>query len=159
MTLPAQSPPHAQPEEPPAQEVSSPAAFIAVIAVSALVIILCVLGAAMSGLFSFVTNNESKTGATPAADMARPSALVAGVSFPDGQWLVVRDIQPGTYSVTVPNGSPGCTWERNASTDGTASSVLEAGVGAEGQALVVSIRATDKVFQSQGCGVWRRTAD
>lgn len=160
VTLPAQSLPAAQPEEKrPRREVSSPAAFIAVVAVSALVIILCVLGAAISGLFSFVTSSDTGAVETPAGNEAKPSALVAGVSFPDGQWLVLRDIQPGTYAATVPNHSPGCTWERNASTDGTASSVLETGGGPGGEAIVVSIRETDKVFQSQGCGVWKRTAD
>ncbi len=160
VTLPAQSLPVAQPEETqPRRELPPPAAFIAVVTVSALVIILCVLGAAMSGLFSFVTSSDTGAVETPAANEAKPSALVAGVSFPDGQWLVLRDIQPGTYAVAVPNDSPGCTWERNASTDGTASSVLETGGGSGGEAIVVSIRETDKVFQSMGCGVWQRTAD
>lgn len=157
MTLPAQSLPDAE-ITPPRRELSSPAAFIAVVAVSALVVILCVLGATMSGLFNFVTSGEPGTKAAPSANSA-PSARVPAGIFPDGQWLVGGDIQPGTYSATVPAGSPGCTWERNASTDGTASSVLETGTAKEGEALVVGIKDTDKIFQSRGCGIWRRTAD
>lgn len=49
--------------------------------------------------------------------------------------------------------------ERNASTDRTPSSVLEAGTAKSGEAIVVSIKSTDKVFQSTGCGTWHRTGD
>lgn len=141
-------------EAPPERETSSPLTFLAVVGVGSLVIILCVLGAAMSGLFSFGTDS----GTTSSVETT-PSERVPGTSMEDGQWLVGTDIQPGNYSVTVEAGSPGCSWERNASTDGTATSVLESGVGREGETIVVSVRDTDAVFQSRDCGVWQRTGE
>jgi hypothetical protein len=142
--------------EPPKREFSSPFAFIGVVIVGALVVIGCVLGTTMSGLFQF--SGGTVNAADPAS--AGPSgARVPGSSFEDGQWLVSGDIQPGTYAVTVPPDSAGCTWERTAATDGTASSVLESGAGKSGDALVVGIKTTDKVFQSNGCGTWHRTGD
>ncbi len=160
MTLSAQSLPDAKPEAPhPDRDVSSPAAFIAVVAVSALVVILCVLGSAMSGLFDFTTSTGDQVDPASTAGAAGPGDRVPVSKFQDGQWLVAGDIQPGTYSVTVDASSSGCTWERNASTDGNATSVLESGDGAPGEALVVGIKDTDKVFQSRGCGTWQRTSD
>jgi hypothetical protein len=161
VTLPAQSPPDAQePDEAPSdRSVPSPAAFIAVVAVSALVIILCVLGAFLSGLFGTLTSPEDTSAQVPVASPIPPTASAALTSFDDGQWLVGTEIQAGAYETTVPAGSAGCTWERNDSTDGTAQSVLESGVGREGDVLVVDIRATDTVFQSQGCGLWQRRTD
>jgi hypothetical protein len=160
VTLPAQSPPEALPQAPdPDPEASSPVALFAVIGVATLVVILCGLGATMSGLFDFAKGAQDPTAAAASEGPAGGAARVPGTSFPDGQWLVGGDIQAGTYSVTVAAGSPGCTWERNASTDGTASAVLESGIGAAGEAIVVNVKDTDKIFQSKNCGTWQRTSD
>ena len=160
MTLPAQSLPDDATDldssaDVPERETSFPLTFLAVVGVSALVVILCVLGAAMSGLFAFGTFSD----APPANSVPGPAEKAPATSMPDGQWLVGQDIQPGSYSVTVVAGSPGCSWERNASTDGSAASVLDSGAGTEGQTLVVEIRDTDAVFQSRDCGTWERTGD
>ena len=143
--------------EPPKRQFSSPFAFIGVVIVGALVVIGCVLGTTMSGLFQF--GGGTVNAAADPTSSGPSGARVPGTSFDDGQWLVSGDIQPGTYSVTVPPDSAGCTWERAAATDGTASSVLESGAGKGGEALVVGIKPTDKVFQSKGCGTWHRTGD
>jgi hypothetical protein len=144
--------------EPPKREFSSPFAFVGVVIVGALVVIGCVLGTTMSGLFNFGSDSVNAAAAEPTSS-GPTGARVPGTSMDDGQWLVSGDIQPGTYAATVPPDSAGCTWERNASTDGTASAVLESGTGKSGQALVVGIKTTDKVFQSTGCGTWHRTGD
>ena len=159
MSLPAESLPDLMPEEsePPKREFSSRFAFIGVVIVGALVVIGCVLGTTMSGLFRF--GGDTVNAAADTVSSAPSGPRVPGTSFEDGQWLVSGDIQPGTYAVTVPPDSGGCTWERNASTDGTPSSVLESGTGKSGAALVVGIKSTDKVFQSNGCGTWHRTGD
>ena len=159
MSLPADSLPDLMLEdsEPPKREFSSRFAFIGVVIVGALVVIGCVLGTTMSGLFRF--GDDTANAAADTSSSAPSGPRVAGTSFPDGQWLVSGDIQPGTYAVTVPKDSAGCTWERNASTDGTPSAVLESGAGKSGEALVVGIKTTDKVFQSNGCGTWHRTGD
>ncbi len=159
MTLPARSLPVSPPEDPNSDKESSPKAFIAVVGLAILMVVLCGLGAAMSGVFDFgstTSGTEAETTATPFLDQP-PNA--PKTSFADGQWFVGGDIQSGTYAVTVKPGSPGCTWERNANTDGTASSVLESGNGSAGESLVVNIKKTDKVFQSRNCGTWQRTGD
>jgi hypothetical protein len=163
VTRPARSLSDAPPgvsQQPPQREreLSFPVAFLAVVGVSALVIIMCVLGITMSGLFHFGGSTaEPATLATSGpVDLA---VRAPSTTFVDGQWMVGGDIQPGTYSTTVPNGSPGCTWERNASADGTAASVLESGNGKEGEPVVVSIKDTDRVFQTKGCGTWQRVSD
>lgn len=160
MTSPAQSPPAAHPEAPdPDPEATRPIAFIAVIGVATLIVILCGLGATMSGLFDFAKNSGAPAAAATSAAAVDVGARVPGTTFPDGQWLVGGDIQPGTYTVVVVPGSAGCTWERDSSSDATATSVLESGNGSGGETLVVNIRDTDKVFQSTNCGTWHRTSD
>lgn len=140
-----------QDDDAPERDSFSPLTFFAVIGVTSLVVILCVLGAAFTGLFDF--GGES-TG--PENVVINNAERVPATSMEDGQWLVGTDIQPGTYSVTVMDGSAGCTWERNSSTDGTSASVLESGLGEEGDTITVDIEATDVIFQSKGCGHWER---
>jgi hypothetical protein len=159
--LPAQSLPDIEEDDlpqPRKREFSSSLAFIGVVVMGALVVVLCALGTTMSGLFNFSSNSDgSNADAGPNTSASAPRD--AADSFGDGQWLVSVDIKPGTYSVTVPANADNCTWERNASTDGTSSSVLESGIGKPGEALVVGINTTDKVFQSSGCGSWHRTGE
>jgi len=158
VTQSAQSLPEAPPDRAqPDRRLSSPAAFIGVVAVAALVIILCVLGTMASGLFGLVSKSDAGADADTVGSTAPQTPHVALTDFDDGQWLVGTDIVSGTYSTTVPAGSAGCDWERLSSTDGTASSVLESGVGKAGDKIAVDIKATDKVFQSSSCGRWRRT--
>jgi hypothetical protein len=148
-------PPATAPDQAPAdRRLSSPAAFIGVVAVTTLVIILCVLGATMSGLFGILdpgAGGEPVAATSPAA----PSARIPVTAFDDGLWAVGLDVRAGTYATTVPAGSAGCTWERKDSSDVSAFSVLESGVGREGERLVVDIKPTDRVFQSVGCGRWQ----
>jgi hypothetical protein len=158
VTLPTQSLPAAEPDNSqPESRFSSPASFAIVVAVGALVVILCVLGVSFTGLFNVATSGSPATDSAPAP--ANLPARVPVSTFPDGQWLVGVDIQAGTYRAEVPIGSPGCTWERTASTDGTVASILESGTANEGEQLVVNVRTTDKVFLSAGCGSWTRVAD
>jgi len=138
--------------------MSTSTAFIVVVGVTAAVVILCILGISFTGLFNLGNTTTGQDG-IPAIPGNAPGSRVAVDQFPDGQWAVNADIRAGTYSTTVPTDSPGCTWERNASTDGTSASVLETGTGKVGEALVANIPDTDKVFQSSGCGTWHRTGD
>lgn len=158
VTLPAQSlsDTDQHDEGPSNRDIPWPIALIAVVGVGALVIILCVLGAAVSGLFGPLGGSDDT--ATAASSPGTTTSVHTPVTqFGDGQYLVNRDIVAGTYETTVPQGSPGCTWERNSTTDGTASSVLEAGVGQVGEKIAVDVKETDKVFQTRGCGTWVRS--
>jgi hypothetical protein len=129
------------------------------VAVSALVIILCVLGAAASGLFNLLTGVASAVKAEPSSGPIIPENKAIASQFDDGRWVVSRDILAGTYTTTVPAASDSCAWERDSATDGMASSVLESGMGGSGEKLVVDIKESDALFQSNGCGIWVRTGD
>jgi hypothetical protein len=161
VTLPTQSVPEADRarHSPARRRISSPAALVAVVAVTVLVAVLCVLGAMFSGLFGYLSFSDTSGTESAPPTVQAPSQRSASTQFDDGQWLVGTDVVPGTYSATVPAGSPGCSWERDASTDGTASSVLESGLGKDGDHLVVTIKDSDVIFQSHDCGVWLRTGD
>jgi hypothetical protein len=159
VNLPVQSLPDIETDVPPPPKrlFNSSFAFIGVVVIGALVVVMCVLGTTMSGLFNFTSAGDTTNDAAAAPSSTAPHAVQS--DFDDGQWLVAVDILAGTYAVTVPATSAGCTWERNASSSGTPSSVLESGMAKPGEALVIGIKDTDKVFQSNGCGVWHRTGD
>src|SRR5260370_42112639 len=104
----------------------------------------------MPGLFPFSGSGSAAAEAPPASTGG--TARVAGTSFQDGQWLGGGDIQAGTYAVTVPVDSNGCTRERNAPTNGTASPVLASGGGKPGGKMVVRVNPTDNGVRSRASG-------
>ncbi len=160
MTLPAPSIPAASVPDPDSEKESSPKAFIAVIGLAILVVVLCGLGAALSGVFDFGPGSPDTDVATSDDPNRDQPPKVPGTTFSDGQWLVGADIEAGTYSVTVGPESPGCTWEAQRQHRRRAqfgARVRE--FGSSSEALVVNIRVTDKIFQSVSCGTWSRTSD
>jgi hypothetical protein len=163
VTLSAQSlpgaaePDHPRPDPPDEREPPLPLTMIAVIGVSALVIILCVLGATASGLFGLLDGGEPTAGATPTAGSVLPAPPLAD-SFGDGQSVVGIDVRPGTYETTVPTDSAGCTWEHATVADGTINAVISTGTAIGGEKLVVTVTRNDEVVRSDGCGTWRRTS-
>jgi hypothetical protein len=74
----------------------------------------------------------------------------AFLTFGDGTFTVGTDIQPGTYRTR--SGSPGCYWERLKGFSGTFGDIIT-NDNTDGPA-VVTIAASDKGFQSSGCGTW-----
>jgi hypothetical protein len=146
----AEAPAHARP-------MSSPAALIATLVVGILALGVCLLATVFGGLFGNMFTNDSPAAPVPPSTAATPTGVQTSPAeqFGDGQWLVGTDIRPGVYVVNVRADSTGCAWERDSSTDGTADSVLESGVGSPGQHLVIKIKSTDKLFHSQGCGAWK----
>jgi hypothetical protein len=128
-----------------------------VVGVGVALIVLCGLGAAVSGLWGSLGDDadEPVTDVGPVASVAGPSVAGPTTTFGDGQWLVGPDIVAGAYTATVPADSPTCSWERRTSSDGTVSAVLEYGGGRAGEKIVVDIRPTDRVFRSLGCGSWQ----
>src|SRR5687767_6816335 len=71
-------------------------------------------------------------------------------TFIDGSQIVGKDIVPGTYRTRAGTGN--CKWTRRSGFTGSPGEVL-ATTFAEGPA-VVTIQATDKGFESTGCGLW-----
>lgn len=136
--------------------MSSRRALITTVIVGVLALGVCLGALVFSGLFGDVFSKSAQPSAS-APDTSEPTLVAShATTFDDGQWLVGTDIMPGVYAVDVPAASGGCNWERDSSSDGTANSVLEAGVGTPGQHLAVTIKDTDVVFQSHDCGTWKK---
>ncbi len=71
-------------------------------------------------------------------------------SFGQGTFIVGVDIKPGTYRSSM--GSK-CYWARLSEFTGTLSAIIANDYGSRGY---VTIRSTDRGFQSQRCGTWTR---
>jgi hypothetical protein len=72
--------------------------------------------------------------------------------FTDGTWVVGKDIQPGKYRSI---GGGICRWQRLRDLKGKVSSPIESNITSEGSP-VVTIKPTDKAFESSGCGTWAK---
>lgn len=118
--------------------------------------------ATASGSGPTVTVTAEADSATTATVTAHPTATrTIKVKIPppppkkvidgDGTWVVGQDIKPGTYR----NSDGGeCYWARLKGLTGDFSELLANGNTA-GQA-VVTIKPTDKGFQTERCGSWSR---
>jgi hypothetical protein len=71
-------------------------------------------------------------------------------SFGQGTFIVNTDMKPGTYRSSK-GGS--CYWARLSAFTGTLSAIKANHYGSRG---LVTIRSTDKGFQSQRCGTWTK---
>lgn len=60
----------------------------------------------------------------------------------------------GTWSVTVPDSSKGCYWERLRDNSGKDSSVILSGHAKPGAKISVEIMPDDKIFYTEACGSW-----
>lgn len=82
----------------------------------------------------------------------KPAATIPG----DGTFIVGTDIKPGTYrSKPAPDEYlEMCIWQRLSGTSGEVDDFI-AGDMSEGQ-VTVTIRSTDKAFETQGCETWVR---
>jgi hypothetical protein len=74
-------------------------------------------------------------------------------SFGPGTFIVNTDISPGTYS--APGGST-CYWSRLSGFGGSVSDVIANNLS-PGGSVVATIAATDKGFQSSGCGTFAKS--
>jgi hypothetical protein len=89
--------------------------------------------------------SETSSPPTPAKKVAAvPSGLTG-----DGTYLIGSDIQAGTYRS---KGGDLCYWARLKRTDGELTSILANHVGPGAQ--VVTIKSTDKAFETRGCADW-----
>ena len=87
--------------------------------------------------------------ATVTAKPAGPSG-----EFGDGTWIVGTDIKPGTYRTA--NASGLCYWARLSGMTGDLDDVLAN--GNPDKSTTITIRKTDKAFQSERCGTWQRVS-
>lgn len=70
---------------------------------------------------------------------------------------VGTDVQPGTYTTTVPTGAT-CYWARLKGTHGGLDEIIANGVGNAGQQVIVTIDKGDVAFESRFCGDWKKTS-
>jgi hypothetical protein len=73
----------------------------------------------------------------------------------DGTFLVPSEVKAGTYRTTVPEGGH-CYWERLRGTSGTLSDVIANDNSDPGARVIVTIKASDKAFHTEGCGDWAK---
>jgi len=73
-----------------------------------------------------------------------------------GTLIVGIDIQPGTYTATVTDSSGGY-WQRMKDTTGGDDSILANDNVDFGDKAVVTISASDKAFESNGFGLWKKS--
>lgn len=99
---------------------------------------------------------STPTAAAPASSAPAPPPPPAGNSIGEGTWSVPDQVKPGTYRTTVPADSFGCYWARLKDLSGGADAIIANGTADKGASTNVRIAATDKGFQSQGCGTWTK---
>lgn len=93
------------------------------------------------------------TPAAPAATIPAAAPRPPGI-YQQGILIVPTEVPPGTYRATVPTDSANCYWARLKGTSGTLDDILANGNGDPGQRVTVTIRASDKAFETTGCGDW-----
>lgn len=75
-------------------------------------------------------------------------------TFSDGSHIVGSDVMPGTYRAMA-NSESACYWERVRGFSGEGDDLIANGLREKG-AVIVTIKASDKGFNSQSCGTWTK---
>ncbi len=86
--------------------------------------------------------------AAPEPEPVGPKTEFAG----DGTFLVGKDIEPGTYRGNEAGGKM-CYWTRLSGLSGEMGDMIANDI-AQGP-TVVTIKATDKAFETKRCGAWK----
>jgi hypothetical protein len=89
------------------------------------------------------------------ADPAAAASAVAG-ALTEGTYTVPREMAPGRYAASVPADSLNCYWARLKDTNGTLESIAANGNVKPGGRITVTIKASDRAFETTGCGTWKR---
>lgn len=88
--------------------------------------------------------------APPAKTVTAPPPGPASVMEDDGIYLVGTDIKPGQYRSGPESG---CYWARLSNTNGDLDSII---ANHNGGNSIVTIRKSDKAFETSGCGEWKK---
>ena len=110
-------------------------------------------GRRTTGTSSTATTADSQSAAEPRAENA-PQRSAS--TFGNGTHLVGTDIQPGTYRAEASRFG-GCYWSRLSGLGGDLDDIIANEIVQEGSAIV-TIEATDRAFESTGCGRWQRVS-
>ncbi len=123
-----------------------------------------VIGAMSANANKEATKNDADTGSSASAGQhsghksgsgAKARADKKPAFSGDGSYVVGKDIQPGTYRTTG-NTDGMCYWERAKDASGEADSLI-ANDNVTGTSYV-TVKATDKLFKSNGCKDWEAVA-
>lgn len=94
----------------------------------------------------------------PAATAVQPAPTGPFTSFSDGQYEVGSQpgmVKPGKYRTTVPAKSINCYWERRSDLAGGLEGIIANANHKPGSPVVLTIAATDRGFNTSGCGEWK----
>jgi len=126
-----------------------------IVGIVALIIFYQIGNAALSQTSSNTTPQatQAPTGSTPSSTQAptsTPTPAPSFATFGDGTYQVGKDIKPGTYRTRT--GSTNCYYARLKGFSGSLGDIL-ANNNTDAPA-VVTIKPSDKGFESQNCGTW-----
>jgi hypothetical protein len=114
-------------------------------------------GGGTSGSSADSATASQKTQKTQGAKGSPKSGAKKGISFSgDGDYEVGKDVRPGTYKTSGNTEDDNCYWERAKDAKDSSDSTL-ANDNVEGTSYV-TIKATDKIFKTQGCHDWVQVA-
>lgn len=161
--------PQQQPERPPVKRRSRHRVWLVIALVVVFILVFAAIAASSDGTSSQLATTPSTQAIQPAS---QPTTVLTQVqpthaavtpapaptrkpapsfiTFGDGTYQVGHDIQPGTYRTRV--ASPGCYYERLSGFSGSVSDIIAN--NDTNNPAIVTIKATDKGFDSQGCGTW-----
>jgi hypothetical protein len=117
---------------------------------------LIVLGCAVAftlGACATIPTQEVTAAGTPSSTTAAAKPDGNHVST-EGTLSVGTDIKAGTYKTTVPADSLNCYWARLKGTSGQLEDIIANGNGKPDALVTVTIKPTDKAFETNGCGTW-----
>ena len=101
----------------------------------------------------YETGSAAPAETVTVTESPEPAAAQDGSSIPgDGTFQIGVDVQPGTYMSTAPD-SGNCYWARLSGSDSFDNIIDNS--NSSGQSLV-TIKATDKFFESRGCNAWAK---
>lgn len=86
-----------------------------------------------------------------AAVASVPSAAAAANITGNGTFVVGSQVAASTYRSTN-SASTYCSWKRLKNLTGLSTGIIESGIGVGPQ--IVTIKSTDKAFDTRGCGTW-----
>lgn len=90
-----------------------------------------------------------------ASATSTPAAVQEGVIVGDGKFAVPSQVKPATYKTVVPAGGH-CYWARLSAADGEFTSIIANDNLGPGDQGIVTIKASDKYFETNGCGRWTK---
>jgi hypothetical protein len=97
-------------------------------------------------------NKSLQSAATTTPPAPKPTQPPAA-TIEQGTWAVPNEVKPGTY---VSDGGEGCYWARLRDLSGGLNSIIANG-GDVGRQRVTILRS-DKGFETNECGVWRKVS-